>query len=341
MRRYKGIAVVAAALVLAGCGSAAKDAGPAAVPQAVSAADLAKVTLKVGDQKGGVKSLLTAAKGLDNLPYKIEWSTFTSGPPLLEAASAGAIDIGRVGNTPPIFAAAAKAKIAVVSVSKSNVEREAILVPDDSPLKDVASLKGKTVGVAKGSSAHGQLLNTLHNAGLSTKDIKVTFLQPAEAYAAFTQHTIDAWAIWDPYTAQAQIEAKARVLADGRGASNGLSFQTASTAALADLGKNSAIRDFVVRVVKAQKWADAHRPEWAAAWAKETGLKLEVAQKAVDAGRDLPTPLDDSIVQSEQQLADAFTDDKTLPGKVDFAAYADRRFGPDLETAQKTPRSNG
>jgi sulfonate transport system substrate-binding protein len=332
-----GIVAVAAALALAGCGSAAQDPGPAAVPPPVSAADLAKVTLKIGDQKGGVKSLLIAAKQLDNLPYKIEWSTFTSGPPLLEAASAGAIDIGRVGNTPPIFAAAAKAKIAVVSVSKSNVEREAILVPDDSPLKDVASLKGKTIGVAKGSSAHGQLLNTLHNAGLSTKDVKVSFLQPAEAYAAFTQHTIDAWAIWDPYTAQAQIEAKARVLADGRGASNGLSFQTASTAALADPGKNSAIRDFVVRVVKAQKWADSHRPEWAAAWAKETGLKLDVAQKAVDAGRDLPTPLDDAVVKSEQQLADAFSDEKTLPGKVDFAAYADRRFGPDLETA----RSNG
>ncbi|MDT7800734.1 MAG: sulfonate transport system substrate-binding protein [Actinomycetota bacterium] len=333
----KGIVAVAAAVVVAGCGSAVKDPGPAAVPPPVSAADLAKVTLKVGDQKGGVKSLLTAAKQLDNLPYKVEWSTFTSGPPLLEAASAGAIDIGRVGNTPPIFAAAAKAKIAVVSVARSNVEREAILVPPDSPLTDVASLKGKTIGVAKGSSAHGQLLNTLHNAGLSTKDVKVSFLQPAEAYAAFTQHTIDAWAIWDPYTAQAQIEAKARVLADGRGASNGLAFETASTAALADPGRNSAIRDFVIRVVKAQKWADTHRPEWAAAWAKETGLKPEVAQKAVDAGRDQPIALDDSVVKSEQQLADAFSDDKTLPGKVDFAAYADRRFGPDLETA----RSNG
>ncbi|WP_318306762.1 ABC transporter substrate-binding protein [Amycolatopsis solani] len=332
----RGVAVAAAALVLAGCGSAAST-DQAAVPGPVSAADLAKVTLKVGDQKGGVKSLLTAAGQLDGLPYKIEWSTFTSGPPLLEAASAGAIDIGRVGNTPPIFAAAAKAKIAVVSVARSNVTREAVLVPPDSPLTDVASLKGKTIGVAKGSSAHGQLLNTLRNHGLSTKDVKVSFLQPSEAYAAFTQHTIDAWAIWDPYTAQAEIEAKARVLADGRGASNGLAFETASTTALADPGKNSAIRDLVVRVVKAQKWADTHRPEWAAAWAKETGLKLEVARKAVDAGRDQPIALDDSVIASEQQLADTFTDEKTLPGKVDFAAFVDRRFAPDLDQA----RSNG
>nr|WP_208630562.1 ABC transporter substrate-binding protein [Amycolatopsis kentuckyensis] len=332
----KGIIVAVAALAVSACGTASGD-GPAAVPASVSAADLAKVTLKVGDQKGGVKSLLTAANLLQGTPYRVEWATFTSGPPLLEAASAGAIDTGRVGNTPPIFAAAAKAKIKVISVSRSNVEREAILVPPDSPLQNVASLKGKTVGVAKGSSAHGQLLNTLRRNGLSTKDVKLTFLQPSEAYAAFTQHTIDAWAIWDPYTAQAQIEAHARVLADGRGASNGLGFLTASTAALGDPGKNSALRDFAVRVVKAQKWADTHREEWAQAWAKETGLKLEVARKAVEAGRDLPIVLDDAVVASEQQLADAFTDEKTLPGKVDFAAFVDRRFGPDLDQA----RSNG
>jgi sulfonate transport system substrate-binding protein len=336
MRLRKGLAAVAAALVVTGCGTATGE-GPAAVPGPVSAADLAKVTLKVGDQKGGVKSLLTAANLLAGTPYKIEWATFTSGPPLLEAASAGAIDAGRVGNTPPIFAAAAKAKIKVVSVSRSNVEREAVLVPPDSPLTDVASLKGKTIGVAKGSSAHGQLLNTLHNNGLSTKDVKLSFLQPSEAYAAFTQHTIDAWAIWDPYTAQAQLEAHARVLADGRGASNGLSFLAASAAALGDPGRNSALRDFVVRVVKAQKWADTHRGEWAKTWAAETGLKIDVAQRAVDAGRDRPAALDDSVVQSEQQLADAFSDEKTLPGKVDFAAFVDRRFGPDLDQA----RSNG
>jgi len=127
----KGILAVAAALAVSACGTAT---GEAPVPATVSAADLAKVTLKVGDQKGGVKSLLTAANLLQGTPYKVEWATFTSGPPLLEAASAGAIDTGRVGNTPPIFAAAAKAKIKVISVSRSNVEREAVLVPPDAPL---------------------------------------------------------------------------------------------------------------------------------------------------------------------------------------------------------------
>ncbi|HEV7974123.1 ABC transporter substrate-binding protein [Amycolatopsis sp.] len=328
---------IAAAALLAAAGLSACGGGepaPSAVPAPVSRADLAKVTLKVGDQKGGSKSLLTAANLLGDVPYKIEWATFTSGPPLLEAASAGAIDIGGVGNTPPIFAAAAKAKISVVSGAKGNVTSDTLLVPGDSPLKDVSELRGKSVAVAKGSSAHGQILLALRKAGLSTKDVKLTFLQPSEAYAAFNQHQVDAWAVWDPYTSQAQLESKARVLTDGTGTSNGYTFQVAGANALGDAGKNSAIRDYVVRIAQAQKWADTHRPEWARAWAKETGLSAEVAQATVDRGGDLPVALDDPLVASEQQLADAFTEDKTLPGKVDFATFVDRRFGPDLDAAR-------
>jgi sulfonate transport system substrate-binding protein len=322
-----GVALLAAA-GLTGCGGGSSNS--AAAPAPVSQADLAKVMLKVGDQKGGSKSLLAAANLLADVPYKIEWSTFTSGPPLLEAASAGAIDIGGVGNTPPIFAAAAKAKIAVVSAAQGNVTSDALVVPSDSPLKDVSELRGKTIAVAKGSSAHGQILLTLRKAGLSTKDVKLTYLQPSEAYASFNQHQVDAWAIWDPYTSQALLESKARVLADGTGTANGYTFQVAGTNALGDAGKNSAIRDFVVRIAKAEVWADTHRTEWAQAWAKETGLKLEVAQAAVNQGGDLPVALDDQLVASEQELADAFTEDKTLPGKVDFAKVVDRRFGPDV-----------
>jgi sulfonate transport system substrate-binding protein len=320
---------VLAATLLAGCGTA-KPASTE-VPNAVSAEELAKVTLKVGDQKGGAKSLLTAAGLLADAPYKIEWSTFTSGPPLLEAASAGAIDVGAVGNSPPIFAAAANAKIAAVSASKGNVDSDAILVPTDSPLKQVSDLKGKNIAVAKGSSAHGQVLTTLRKAGLSTKDVNLNFLQPSDAYAAFTQKRVDAWAVWDPYTAQAQQEANARILADGNGTANGYGFQVAGTASLADAGKNAAVKDYLIRYAKAQKWADTHREDWAQAWSKETGLKIEVARAAVERGGDLPGALDDAVVKSEQDLADAFTEDKTLPGKVDFAKFVDRRFVEDLK----------
>ncbi|MFJ8813949.1 ABC transporter substrate-binding protein [Amycolatopsis thermoflava] len=335
MRLSRILAVVTAlALSLTACGGASEPSSSPSVPPPVSAADLAKVTLKVGDQKGGSQALLKSAGLLNDLPYKIEWSTFTSGPPLLEAASAGAIDIGGVGNTPPIFAAAAKAKISIVSSAQGNVASDALLVTADSPLRTVADLKGKTIGVAKGSSAHGQILLTLARNGLSTKDVKLSFLQPADAYGAFTQHQIDAWAVWDPYTSQAKLEANARVLADGTGVANGYTFQVAGHNALSDAGKNAAIRDYVVRIAKAQQWADTHREQWAQAWSAETGLKPEVTLAAVQSGPDLPVPLDDKVIASEQELADAFADDKVLPGKIDFAEFTDTRFAADLAAAR-------
>lgn len=309
-------ALVVAVLALSGCGTAESSDGP--------------VVLRVGDQKGGSKALLTAAGLLDDFPYEIEWSTFTSGPPLLEAASAGAIDVGGVGNTPPIFAAAANAKIAAVYSAKGSVEGDALLVPADSELRSVPDLKGRSIAVAKGSSAHGQVLLTLASEGLTTKDVTLNFLQPSDAYSAFTQKRVDAWAVWDPYTAQAQLEAGARALTDGRGKSNGYTFQVAGRAALDSPGKSEAVKEFVKRIAQAQRWADTHREEWAKAWAAETGLKVEVARAAVERGGDLPVTLDDAVIASEQELADAFTADGTLPGKVDFGKFVDTRFQGEL-----------
>jgi sulfonate transport system substrate-binding protein len=312
------LSLLAAILFTTGC---------AATPQDTPAGD---VVLKVGDQKGGAKALLTAAGLLNDFPYELEWSTFTSGPPLLEAASAGAIDIGGVGNTPPIFAAAANAKIAAIGASKGEVEADAILVPESSSLKTVADLKGRNIAVAKGSSAHGQVLLTLRANSLTTKDVTLNFLQPSDAYGAFTQGKVDAWAVWDPYTAQAQQEAKARVLTTGEGRSNGYGFQVAGRKALDDKGKNPALKEYLIRYYKAQKWADTHREEWAKAWAAETGLKYEVALAAVNRNGDLPVKIDDTLIKSEQALADVFTEDRTLPGKVDFAKFVDTRFQGDL-----------
>ncbi|QUH02628.1 ABC transporter substrate-binding protein [Saccharopolyspora erythraea] len=316
-----GVLVVGSA-----CGSATTAPAKAPVPPPVSADALSKVVLKVGDQKGGSRSQLAAAGLLDDVPYRIEWSTFTSGPPLLEAVSAGAVDVGSVGNTPPLFAAAANARLSLVSASKADPAGDAILVPPDSPLRAVTELRGKTIGVAKGSSAHGQILYTLARAGLGLGDVRLSFLQPSEAYSAFTQKQIDAWAVWDPYTAQAEIEAGARVLATGEGTANGYGFQAASIGALGDAGKNAAIADFVTRLARAQVHNDAHPEDRARTWTAETGLPIDVTRRAADRKNQLPVPMDQALVDSEQRLADALADARVLPGRIRFEDFVDRRF---------------
>lgn len=131
------------------------------------------------------------------------------------------MDIGGVGNTPPVFAAGAGSKVVVVGATHGSSAGEAIVVPKDSPLRNPAQLKGRSIAVAQGSSAHFQLISSLRKAGISLSDVKLKYLQPADALAAFTRGKVDAWAIWDPYTSQVLRGGKARVLTTGKVSSTG------------------------------------------------------------------------------------------------------------------------
>ncbi|MGW3123966.1 ABC transporter substrate-binding protein [Streptomyces sp. NPDC001107] len=300
------------------------------------------LTLNVGDQKGGSEAILRAAGELKNLDYKIKWSTFTSGPPLLEAVNAKAVDIGGVGNTPPVFAAGAGSKITVVAAFHGTSKGDAILVPNDSKLTDPKQLKGKSVAVAQGSSANYQLVASLKAAGLSLSDIKVKYLQPADALAAFTSGKVDAWAVWDPYTSQILQGKQGRVLTTGEGITNGLTFQVAAPSALQDKKKAAAIKDYLERLRRATAWVYGHQEEWAKVWAKDTGLPYEVALASVRRTNStrISVAVDKPLIASEQQIADAFTDLKLIPKKVDFGDFVDTQYNGKLPASTTPARAS-
>ncbi|EKX64858.1 ABC transporter substrate-binding protein [Streptomyces ipomoeae] len=301
------------------------------------------LTLNVGDQKGGSEAILRAAGELENLDYKIKWSTFTSGPPLLEAVNAKAVDIGGVGNTPPVFAAGANSRITVVAAFHGTSKGDAILVPNDSKLTRAQQLKGRSIAVAQGSSAHYQLVASLEAAGLSLSDVNVKYLQPADALAAFNSGKVDAWAVWDPYTSQVLQAEQGRVLTTGEGITNGLTFQVAAPDALKDKKKAAAIKDYLERLRRAQKWVHGHQAEWAKVWSKDTGLPYDVALAAVkrsNASR-IPVAVDEPLIASEQKIADAFTELKLIPREVDFADFVDERFNGDLPPSTTPARGEG
>ena len=323
--------LVAVVALLAGCVSRTDNSGVTQAPATVALSELAGVTLQVGDQKGNTEALLRAAGALDNLPYRVVFSTFTSGPPQVEAATAGKIDFAITGNTPPIFGAASNAKVKVVSAYDGGGTGDQILVHADSPIKTVADLRGKTIAVGKGSSGHGNILGQLDKAGLTTSDVKVVFLQPADALSAFTQHQADAWAIWDPYTAQAEAQLPVRSIAQAKGVTNGYWFGVASDQALADPKRNTALQDLLVRFEKAVRWAQDHPQQWADSYAAAVGLDPKVA--AVVQGRSLrlPTELDDDIVASEQKLADLFAASGQIASPAPkFDNWVDRRYNDAL-----------
>jgi sulfonate transport system substrate-binding protein len=332
MSKTRLIAVlIAAVAVLSACVSRTDSSGATQAPATVSLSELSGLTLQVGDQKGGTEALLRAAGALDNLPYKIAFSTFTSGPPQVEAATAGKIDFAITGNTPPIFGAASNAKVKVVAAYDGGGNGDQIVVHADSPIQSIADLRGRSVAVGKGSSAHGHILAQLKKSGLSPSDVKLVFLQPADALSAFTQRQADAWAIWDPYTAQAAAQLPLRSIGQARDVTNGNWFGIASDGALADPKRNTALADLLVRFEKAARWAQGHPQQWADSYAAAVGLDPKVAAVAQGRSLRLPTELDDEIVASEQKIADLFAESGQIDSPAPkFNDWVDRRYNETL-----------
>jgi sulfonate transport system substrate-binding protein len=278
--------------------------------------------VRIGYQKYGNFILLKGTgeleKKLAPLGYSVEWTEFPSGPPLLEAVNAGAIDIGQTGEAPPIFAQAAAADFVYVAHEPPAPQGEAILVPKDSPIKSVADLKGKKIALNKGSNVHYLLVKVLEKAGVKYSDITPVFLAPADARAAFETGAVDAWAIWDPFQASAEVTLSARTLADGTGVVPNNQFYLARKA-FADA--NPQIVDAVVAAVAdVDRWAEGNSAAAAAQLSAGIGIPAPVLEIALKRQTYGIKPLDDSTVAQQQSIADTFYALGLLPKPVQVSA---------------------
>jgi len=289
--------MVAAALTLGGVG--------ALISGAVSAPD--KV-VTIGYQKYGNLILLKGHGGLDqrlaSLGFRVEWREFPSGPPLLEALNAGAIDFGHTGETPPIFAQAAGVPFVYVAYEPPAPKGEAILVPKDSPLKTLADLRGKKIALNKGSNVHFLLVRALEKAGVKYSEIEPVYLAPADARAAFERGAIDAWVIWDPFQAAAEAATGARTLTDAVGLAPNRQFYFA-TRKFADANP-AAVDAILAGVGDIDAWAEHNESAVAQELSAGIGIPvpvLEVALKRLSYGL---RSIDDEAVADQQRIADTF-----------------------------------
>ena len=236
-------------------------------------ASLSNVTLHVGDQAGtGAQALLTAAGLIGKLPFKVDWSDFTSGPPMLQAMGSGRSTSGRSATRRPSSPPPA-ARRSPWSAPPGNPQGTALLVPKGSPIHSVAQLRGKKIAVAEGSSSNYHLVAVLKKAGLTSKDVTIVNLQPAQALAAFASGQVDAWDVWTPIRGAGRGQHGARILVNGAPIGNTYSFEVASRTALADPAKAAAIRDYLKLIAQAHAWANTHQSVWASSGPRPPGCR--------------------------------------------------------------------
>jgi sulfonate transport system substrate-binding protein len=276
--------------------------------------------LRIGYQKYGTLVLLKARGSLEKrlapLHVEVKWTEFPAGPQLLEGLNVGSIDFGTVGEAPPIFAQAAGADLVYVGNEPAASAAEAIVVPNNSPIKTVAELKGKKVALNKGSNVHFLLVKLLEQAGVNYKDMDTIFLTPADARAAFERGSVDAWVIWEPFLAAAQRQTGARILADGNGVVSNHQFFLVSRGYAS---KRSDVVAIVLEEVAAvDQWAKTNTKEAAAALQPQIGLDQATLELALSRGGYGVTPVSDAVLAEQQRIADSFYELKLIPKHINI-----------------------
>ena len=296
----------------------------------------ARSELRIGFQKGASLFVLQKAQGsfekrFAPLNVGVKWVEFPAGPQLLEGLNVGSVDVGFVGEAPPIFAQAAGANFVYIGHDPAAPEAEAIVVPKDSPVKTVADLKGKKIALNKGSNVHYLLVRALERAGLKYSDVQPVFLPPADARAAFEKGSVDAWSIWDPFLAAVEKQSGARIVVDGRnGVANNYQFY------LAERGYAQTRPDVLKALfddsIEQGRWLKANLKQAAAIIAPLQGLEPAVVELALQRYQFNVAPLSAAVAAEQQKVADTFHELKLIPKPV---RIADALPGSPIKTASK------
>jgi sulfonate transport system substrate-binding protein len=294
-------------------------AGAAWALAAVPAFAQSPQQLRIGFQKSA--SLLTLQKGQGSLEKRlaplgvsVKWVEFPAGPQLLEGLNVGAVDVGYVGEAPPIFGQAAGASFVYIGFDPASPTAEAIVVPKDSPIKTVAELKGKKVALNKGSNVHYLLVKALEKAGLKYSDITPVFIAPADARAAFEKGSVDAWVIWDPFLAAVEKQTGARVLADGRGTVNNYAYYLAERGYAEKYPQ--VIQALFDDTAEQARWLKGNIKQAAAIVAPLQGLDVEVVELALTRYQFGVAPVTPAVAAEQQKIADTFAELKLIPKPI-------------------------
>lgn len=265
--RYSALLLVAllvgalsSCAVKSGRSSASPDGQKASCPWKKDSSVTGKIRL--GWQASPTPDLVVKDRGwLEACMPKatIQWSKFASGADVVQAFGAKSVDLALIGSSPTTIALSKPLQLPIKVVWIQEVIGTAeSLISRDPSVTQVQDLKGKSVAVPFGSTAHFSLLQALSAVQLTPgKDVKLVNLAPDAILAAWQGKQIDAAWIWDPVQGQLVAKGGKRVYSSADTAKAGKPTFDLSAATSDLISKNSAFmtqwakaEDAAVRMIK-------------------------------------------------------------------------------------------
>ena len=332
-----GAAAAAAALTACGGASSAASSAASAASGSASASgiDLSGVTLRIAAASASNGHGLVQAAGLDDTPYKVDFTVLQGGNLVMEALAAGQIDLGTGSQIPPLAAsqAANGGNFKIIGVRRMHTLDQELIIPAGSTLTEVAQLKGKTVGYVKNTTAHYFLEKMLEEAGLEWTDIDAVALTTSDGLSAVLTGEVDALASYG----NAIRTAKAKGCTTLRSAADILSgdyYWYATPDSIADAAAHAALADWLSRYNEAAEWARRNPEAYAKFYADLTGEdKDDVLERFTEeeAQTHLSVrPVGDETIASEQDIADTFYKLGVFSAPIEAAPLFDHSFDAEL-----------
>jgi sulfonate transport system substrate-binding protein len=255
----------------------------------------------------------------------VKWSEFGSGPPHFEALAAGRLDFGSVGGTPVISGQSGGVDFKAIAVTADGKKGNFIVIPKNSPIKELKDLKDKQVAVAKGSSAYNFLYMAIDKAGLKGEDVKVIQLQPDEARPALDSNAVDAWAIWEPYATTAVFQTGAKILASGEDFNIiAPSFLVARTKFTKDHPDLTVI--FLKAYEEARQYYVGHLDEVADGLVKSQKLDKAIITQVLKNSEPILSSITPAFAKAHQEQADFLFKVGAIKKELDTSQVMDSEF---------------
>ncbi|WP_393062731.1 ABC transporter substrate-binding protein [Streptomyces sp. LN549] len=245
-----------------------------------------------------------AQEELAPLGESVVFHPYTNGVRTGELLTRGVIDFGGTGSTPPVTAQATGHDIVYTAVSAPRPEHGALLVPEDSPVRSVADLKGSTVHLAIGSWQTHLIAKALDDAGLSYADDITAVRSNADSEQLLRTGEIAAWVAQGAELAAARRTGGLRTLVrTGDVISDRSVFFTRR-----DLAESRPeVVEALTRALKrADEWAAAHPRQVAEIAAADLGGSADDWETALASLPWTIEPVTDAFIAEQQEAADIF-----------------------------------
>jgi sulfonate transport system substrate-binding protein len=295
-----------------------------------SAAREGKIVLRISHFRPSIPATVQKARGnleqrLAPLGVTVQWNEFKATTESILALSSGAIDISVGGIEGSISAIASGVPLRIAASGPHRAPKTgwytAILVPENSPIKTLADLKGRKIGVLRGGFAEAVLAVAVRKGGWNyPADVEPVYLTTADSSNAYVSHLVEAVLTLDPYVPAVQREVPSRILTDNEQLGYPTIWSVAVTEKFAN--EHPDVLDVVMgEFLEVGPWVDAHRTEAASSLASVMGFDQALWETTLGRASYLLEPPSPTTLPDIQYVADQLLALGVIRTPVDVASH--------------------